>query len=120
MAAEAACDVHSANVILNFLARRRDPGHQPPEALKIAIAPVADCVRCDQLRNMGRSDQIFDRTSELKLFGMQAAYDEIMASGIKRQHEPPPIIGDMLAAEIGNDAPRSSSRPNLPSAKAGG
>ena len=62
-AVEAACaeatahNVHSADVILNILARRRDPGPvapiQPPEALKINIAPVADCARYDQLRRFG-------------------------------------------------------------------
>jgi hypothetical protein len=36
----------------------------------------------------------------LKLFGMRAAYDEIVATAIKRQHEPPRIIGDLLTAEI--------------------
>ncbi len=33
--------------------------------------------------------QIFGLMSELKLFGMRSAYGEIMAAGIKRQHEPP-------------------------------
>lgn len=47
--------------------------------------------------------------SELKLFGMKAAYDEIMASGIKRQHEPPRIVGDLLAPEIAEKHARSIS-----------
>ena len=38
--------------------------------------------------------QIFELMSELKLYGMKTAYDEIMATGIKRQHEPPQIVGD--------------------------
>jgi hypothetical protein len=33
--------------------------------------------------------QIFDLMGELKLFGMRSAYDDVMAAGIKRQHEPP-------------------------------
>ena len=37
---------------------------------------------------------------ELKLFGMRRAYDEVMSTGIKRQHEPPRIVGDLLQAEI--------------------
>lgn len=32
--------------------------------------------------------QIFDMMSTLKLYGMRSAYDEIMASGTKRLHEP--------------------------------
>ena len=39
--------------------------------------------------------QTFDMMSTLKLYGMRSAYDEIMASGIKRQHEPPRIVGDL-------------------------
>jgi DNA replication protein DnaC len=43
----------------------------------------------------------------LKLFGMRAAYDEIVATAIKRQHEPPRIIGDLLTAEISEKQARS-------------
>jgi hypothetical protein len=32
-----------------------------------------------------------------ELYGMKAAFDEIMATAIKRQHEPQRIIGDLLA-----------------------
>ena len=59
-AVEAACaqgmaeGVHSADVILNILARRRDPGPVAPiltpEALRLRHAPIADCARYDQLR----------------------------------------------------------------------
>jgi hypothetical protein len=37
---------------------------------------------------------------ELKLYGMKAAFDEIMATAIKRQHEPQRIVGDLLTTEI--------------------
>jgi hypothetical protein len=60
-AVEAACaqalteGVHSADVILNILARRRDPGPaaaiQTPEALHLRHAPTADCARYDSLRS---------------------------------------------------------------------
>ncbi len=59
LAVEVACTeaiahgVHSADVVLNILARQRDPG--PPAT-------------------------IFDLMGELKLYGMKAAYDEIMAT----------------------------------------
>ena len=59
-AVETACaqalseSVHSADVILNVLARQRDPGPAAtiftPEALELRHAPVADCARYDQLR----------------------------------------------------------------------
>ena len=44
--------------------------------------------------------QIFDLMGELKLYGMNAAFDEIMATAVKRQHEPQRIVGDLLNAEI--------------------
>jgi transposase len=59
---EAACaealadDVHSAAVILNILARQRDPGPAvtilTPAALRLRHAPVADCARYDRLRRV--------------------------------------------------------------------
>jgi hypothetical protein len=59
-AVEAACaeamaqGVHSADVVLNILARRRDPDPPPtiftPAALTLRHAPVADCARYDNLR----------------------------------------------------------------------
>jgi hypothetical protein len=60
LAVEAACaqamseGVHSSDVILNILARQRDPGPVAPvftpEALKLRHTPLADCARYDQLR----------------------------------------------------------------------
>ncbi|MCZ7445962.1 ATP-binding protein, partial [Agrobacterium rhizogenes] len=38
---------------------------------------------------------------------MRTAYDEIMASSIKRQHEPPKIVGDLLQSEISEKQARS-------------
>ena len=55
---------------------------------------------------MERTD-ILELMAELKLFGMRAAYDEVMATGIKRQHEPPRIVGDLLSAEIAEKQARS-------------
>ena len=59
-AVEAACaealdhGVHSADVILNILARSRDPGRPgdilTPEVLALRHAPIADCSRYDSLR----------------------------------------------------------------------
>jgi transposase len=59
-AVEAACvealadGVHSADVVLNILARQRDPGPSvtilTPEALRLRHAPIADCARYDRLR----------------------------------------------------------------------
>ena len=51
--------------------------------------------------------QILETMSGLKLFGMKAAYDEIIATAVKRQHEPQRIVGDLLAAEIAEKQARS-------------
>ena len=45
--------------------------------------------------------------SSLKLYGMRNAYDEVMAAGMKRQHEPPRIVGDLLQSEIAEKQARS-------------
>src|SRR4030088_1887107 len=51
--------------------------------------------------------QLFDLMGHLKLYGMKAAFDEIMATAIKRQHEPQRIVGDLLNAEINEKQARS-------------
>jgi DNA replication protein DnaC len=51
--------------------------------------------------------KLFELMDELKLHGMKAAFDEIMATAIKRQHEPQRIIGDLLKAEISEKQARS-------------
>jgi DNA replication protein DnaC len=46
---------------------------------------------------MERSE-ILSVMAELKLYGMKAAYDEILGTAIKRQHEPQRLVGgDFLA-----------------------
>jgi DNA replication protein DnaC len=45
--------------------------------------------------------------SELKLYGMKAAYDEIIATAVKRQHDPQRVVGDLLTAEISEKQARS-------------
>jgi DNA replication protein DnaC len=51
--------------------------------------------------------QILDLMSSLKLYGMRSAYDEVMATGLRRQHEPPRIVGDLLQSEIAEKQARS-------------
>jgi hypothetical protein len=60
-AVDAAClqalseGVHSADVVINILARQRDPGPaatiMTPDALRLRHAPIADCARYDHLRS---------------------------------------------------------------------
>jgi DNA replication protein DnaC len=51
--------------------------------------------------------EILDLMGKLKLFGMRSAFDEVIANGIKRRHEPQRIIGDLLKAELADKAARS-------------
>ena len=55
---------------------------------------------------MERTD-ILDAMGTLKLYGMKAAYDEIVVVAVKRQHEPQRVIGDLLTAELGEKQARS-------------
>jgi hypothetical protein len=55
---------------------------------------------------MDRSE-LLELMGKLKLFGMRAAYDEMMADGLKRRHEPARILGDLLRAEIADKQARS-------------
>ena len=60
LAVEAAClqalseGVHSADVVINILARQRDSGPaatiMTPDALRLRHTPIADCARYDQLK----------------------------------------------------------------------
>lgn len=51
--------------------------------------------------------EILNTMGALKLFGMKAGYDEIVATAVKRQHEPQRIVGDLLAAELSEKQARS-------------
>ena len=51
--------------------------------------------------------ELFEIMGILKLFGMRASYDEVMATAIKREHAPPRIVGDLLKAEISEKQARS-------------
>jgi len=51
--------------------------------------------------------KILAAMADLKLFGMRAAYDELMATAVRRQHEPQRVISDLLAAEINEKKARS-------------
>jgi DNA replication protein DnaC len=55
---------------------------------------------------MERHD-ILEMMLTLSLAGMRAAFDEVVANGIKRQHPVQQIIGDLLKAEIAEKHARS-------------
>ena len=55
---------------------------------------------------MERSE-ILTAMGALKLYGMKAAFDEVISTAVKRQHEPQRIVGDLLTAEITEKQARS-------------
>ena len=55
---------------------------------------------------MERSE-ILGAMGELKLYGMKAAFDEIVSAAVKRQYEPSRVVGDLLRAEISEKQARS-------------
>jgi DNA replication protein DnaC len=116
-AVEAACaealteGVYSADVVLTILARRREYGLTitTPDALRLPLRAGG------RLRALGppqeghlmERSEILATMGGLKLFGMKAAYDEIVATAVKRQHEPQRIVGDLLVAELSEKQARS-------------
>ncbi len=56
---------------------------------------------------MMERSEILTTMAELKLYGMKAAFDEIITTAVKRQHEPQQIVGDLLTAEITEKQARS-------------
>jgi hypothetical protein len=56
---------------------------------------------------MERTD-LLELMATLKLYGMRSAYDEVMATGIKRRHEPPRIVEDQK--ERSPEIPQQQSR----------
>jgi IstB-like ATP binding protein len=51
--------------------------------------------------------EVLDMMSGLKLYGMRGAYDETLATAIKRKHEPQRFVGDLLKAGISEKQARS-------------
>src|ERR1700679_4139041 len=51
--------------------------------------------------------EVLDLMSGLKLYGMRSAYDETLATALKRKHEPQRFVGDLLKAEISEKQARS-------------
>jgi DNA replication protein DnaC/transposase len=92
-------------------ATRARPTRQHHDAGCADVAPRSDRRLCPlrqpQENHLMERTQLFDLMGELKLYGMKAAFDEIMTTAVKRQHEPQRIVGDLLNAEINEKQARS-------------
>ena len=128
VAVEAACaealveGVCSADVIINIVSRQRDPAPPitimtpdaltPPPCAASRLWPAttasegSDPMDRPSERILERTD-ILDMMGSLKLFGMRSAFDEIVTTAVKRQHEPQRLVGDLLKAEIDEKLARS-------------
>jgi IstB-like ATP binding protein len=51
--------------------------------------------------------EVLDMMGDLKLYGVRSAYDETLATALKRKHEPQRFVGDLLKAEISEKQARS-------------
>lgn len=51
--------------------------------------------------------EIMDLMKELQLYGMRAAFDEVIGNGLKRKHPVQQIVADLLKAEIAEKKARS-------------
>jgi len=51
--------------------------------------------------------EVLEMMGELKLYGMKSAYDEALATALKRKHEPQQLVCDLLKAEISEKQARS-------------
>ena len=51
--------------------------------------------------------EVLAMMGELRLYGMKNAYDELLATALKRRHEPQRFAGDLLKAEISEKQARS-------------
>ena len=56
---------------------------------------------------MMERSEILTTMNTLKLYGMKSAYDEIIATAIKREHQPARIVSDLLTSEIAEKQARS-------------
>ena len=67
--------------------------------------------------------ELLEMMAQLKLAGMRAAYDDILADGLKRRHPVQQIIGALLKAEIADKRARSikyqMTSAKLPTARGG-
>ncbi len=53
--------------------------------------------------------EILEMMAALKLAGMRAAYDEVVAEAVKRQHPVQRVIGELLQAQVADNRARSTA-----------
>ena len=53
--------------------------------------------------------EIMELLAQLKLAGMRAAYDEIVAAGVRAQHSFQRIFGELLLAQLADNRARSTA-----------
>jgi DNA replication protein DnaC len=51
--------------------------------------------------------EVLAMMGQLRLYGMKSAYDELLATALKRQHQPQRFAGELLKAEISEKQARS-------------
>ena len=122
-AVEAACQealdqgVCSAAVIINILARRRDPAPAvtilTPDALRLAHEPHGRLrpLRQPQEGKLMERTQVLELMGTLKLYGMRSAYDEVMAH---RHQAPARAAADRRRSAAGRDRREAGPLDQIP------
>src|SRR5271165_7007875 len=90
---------------------RSRTGGDDHDAQRFATPPRAGRrlrpIRSTQERLTMERTEVLDMMGSLKLYGMRSAYDETLATALKRKHEPQRFVGDLLKAEISEKQARS-------------
>ena len=63
--------------------------------------------RCHMSKLTVERHEIIELLGQLKLAGMRAAYDEVVASGLRAQHSFQRIFGELLLAQLADHRARS-------------
>jgi hypothetical protein len=99
--------LHSSAVILNLLARQRQPA-----TLWLRHEPTADCARYAACGARIERTEVLNMLEQFKLLSMRAAFDEALAAGLNRRFPVQQIIGELLRAQSPEKQARSI-KPNF-------
>jgi hypothetical protein len=106
----------------HLLGRRhpQSPGADPPAGIVAACHPHPGqpgsqpcphrrllALRCAAGEPMMGRRELLDMMGRLQLAGMRAAFDEVLATGLKRKHAVQQILANLLKAEIADKQARS-------------
>jgi IstB-like ATP binding protein len=66
-------------------------------------------IRCRPRKHIVERHEIVELLGQLKLAGIRAAYDEVVAAGVRAQHPFQRIFGELLLAQLADHRARSTA-----------